>query len=348
MKLTFSEMYNAIGKQGAPYEGVFITAVKSTKIFCRPTCRARKPLAKNVVFFGSVGEALKAGFRPCKVCRPMEMAGETPAYIKELIEKIGREPYQKIKDQDLREMGLEPSRLRRWFKSHHNMSFHAYQRLIRLNSAFVQIQKGRKVVDSAFDSGFESLSAFNDGYKAIFGDAPTKTKNKTVIYIDRFPTVLGPMYVCATAKGVCLLEFTDRRMLEAEFRDLRRRTGGVIIPGTNVHIKLAQNEIRKYFAGELREFSVTLDLQGTDFQKRVWAALLAIPYGQTRSYAGLAELLGFRARGSRAVANANGMNKVCIIVPCHRVIGSDGSLTGYAGGLARKRWLLEMESTHSR
>src|SRR4051812_31844680 len=116
MNLTFEEKYAAIGKKESLYEGMFVTAVKSTKIFCRPSCRARKPLSKNVIFYTNAEEALKYGYRPCKICKPMEIEGITPEYIQKLIENLHREPYQKIKDYHLRKLDLEPSHIRRWFK----------------------------------------------------------------------------------------------------------------------------------------------------------------------------------------------------------------------------------------
>jgi AraC family transcriptional regulator, regulatory protein of adaptative response / methylated-DNA-[protein]-cysteine methyltransferase len=342
MNLTFDEKYAAIGKKESLYEGSFITAVKTTGVFCRPSCRARKPLAKNVTFYNDAQDALRAGYRPCKICRPMEPEDQTPVQIQNLIKAIHETPYQKIKDADLRRMHLEPNQIRRWFKQHHNMTFHAYQRLIRINLGFQQIQGGKTVIDAAFDSGYESLSGFGDGYKTIFGGAPTKGQNKSIIYIDRFSTKLGAMFACATDIGICLLEFTDRRMLEAEFKDLRKRLNAVIVPGTNKHIVQAKEEIQAYLSGNLQHFTVGTDAPGTEFQKRVWELLKTIPYGETCSYLDQAKRLG-NPKAVRAVANANGMNRIAIIIPCHRVIGSDGSLTGYAGGLPRKKWLLGME-----
>ena len=345
MNLTFDEKYAAIGKKESLYEGMFVTAVKTTGIFCRPSCRARKPLAKNVTFFKDAQEALQHGYRPCKICRPMELEGQTPVHIHNLIKAIHDHPYQKIKDADLRQMGLEPNQIRRWFKAHHNMTFQAYQRLIRINLGLHQIQSGETVTNAAFDCGFESLSGFRDGYKSLFGNAPTKSNDKTIIYIERFSTELGAMFACATDRGLCLLEFTDRRMLESEFKDLRKRLNALIVPGTNKHMTQAQEEVRNYLSGSLRDFTVNTDAPGTEFQQRVWEMLKTIPYGDTCSYLDLAKRLR-NPKAVRAVANANGMNRIALVIPCHRVIGSDGSLTGYGGGLPRKRWLLEMEASN--
>lgn len=341
MKLTFDEMYEIIGKKDSRYEGYFITLVKTTGIFCRPSCRARKPLSKNVEFLKDPSDALKKGYRPCKICKPLSKENETPSEISQLIEEIQEKPFQKISDQNLKQRKLEPSHIRRWFKKNHNMTFQAYQRLIRINTGFHQIKKGISVTESAFDAGYESLSGFYDGFKTIFGDSPNKT-NKITIYLDRVTTKLGPMFIAATDLGLCLLEFTDRRMLERELIDLRKRFCGVIVPGTNKFIKQTKKELSEYFKGERNQFTVPLDLAGTEFQKKIWLELIKIPFGETVCYQDQATKLG-NPKAVRAVANANGMNKISIIIPCHRVIGKDGKLVGYGGGLPRKQWLLDHE-----
>ena len=345
IELSFEEKYDAIGKAESDYEGVFYTGVVTTGIFCRPSCRARKPKRENVIFYDTAQQAIQNGFRPCKICKPMERAGETPDYIKELIKEIHADPYLKIKDYDLRQRGIEPSQIRRWFKKNHNMTFHAYQRMMRINNAYNQIKGGNSVTNAAFGIGYESLSGFNDGYKKIFADSPTSDKSKNVINIIRFTTKIGPMFACATQKGLCLLEFTDRRMLEREFKDLCKRLDAVILPGENPILNQVEEEIHEYMDGKRSEFTIPLHTPGTDFQNSVWELLKGIPYGETRSYQEQANLLG-KPKAVRAVANANGMNRIAIIIPCHRVIGSNGELTGYAGGLGRKKWLLELEKSY--
>jgi AraC family transcriptional regulator of adaptative response/methylated-DNA-[protein]-cysteine methyltransferase len=345
-KLTFQQKYDAIGKKDTFYEGVFITAVKTTGIFCRPSCRARKPKPENVIFYDTAQEALQNGFRPCKVCRPIESLDVTPEYIKDIIKELHQDPYLRIKDQDLRERDIEPSQIRRWFKKHHNMTFHTYQRMLRINTAFNSINRGETITNSAFDSGYESLSGFNESFSSIFGASPKNSDNKSVLNIVRFTTPIGPMFACASSKGICLLEFTDRRMLETEFNDLRKRLDAVILPGENRYLDQVQTEMEEYFAGKRKSFSVPLHTPGTDFQNSVWKILKDIPYGETRSYKQQAIAIG-NPKAVRAVASANGHNRVGIIIPCHRVIGSDGSLTGYGGGLHRKKWLLDFEKANS-
>ncbi len=344
-KLSFTEKYNYIGRKNTDYEGVFITAVKTTGIFCRPSCRARKPKPENVEFYDTVQQALQNGYRPCKICKPMEQLDETPEYIQLIIKELHQNPFLKLKDKDLRQRAIEPSHIRRWFKKYHNMTFHAYQRLLRINSAYNDIKKGETISNSAFDSGFGSLSGFSENYQSIFGNSPSKNNDKSVINIIRFTTPIGPMFACASKKGICLLEFTDRRMLETEFKDLIKKLNAVILPGKNPHLDQVQTEIQEYFKSTRRSFTVALHTPGTDFQKMAWNSLHEIPYGETRSYAQQAKLLG-NPNAVRAVGTANGHNRIAIIIPCHRVIASNGKLAGYGGGLHRKQWLIDFEKNN--
>jgi len=154
------------------------------------------------------------------------------------------------------------------------------------------------------------------------------------------------MLAGTTADAVCLLEFTDRRMLETQLKRLRKHFKAAFIPGVTEVGRALEDELSRYFAGELREFTVPLTTPGTPFQEKVWSALRDVPYGQTRSYAAQARAIG-NPEAVRAVARANGDNRIAIIIPCHRIIGSDGSLTGYGGGVWRKQWLLEHELDHA-
>ncbi|WP_207432298.1 bifunctional transcriptional activator/DNA repair enzyme AdaA [Sabulibacter ruber] len=338
--------YQALVAKDGSYEGTFIVGVKTTGIFCRPTCTARKPKRENVEFFKTTREAMQHGYQPCKVCSPLEKLGETPAYIREILTEINQDPSRKFKDWDLVQRGIEPSKIRRWFLKNHGITFHAYQRMGRLNTAFKKIREGEAVTAAAFDSGYESLSGFTDSFKSIFGVAPSLSKTQRIIHLTRLQSPLGPMYACAVEEGICLLEFTDRRMLETEFKALTKLLNGTIVQGEHPHFTLLNQELNEYFAGERKEFTVPLYAPGTDFQRGVWQVLQQIPYGTTRSYKQQALALA-QPGAVRAVANTNGMNRIAIIIPCHRVIGEDGSLTGYGGGLWRKKWLLDLEREHS-
>lgn len=272
----------------------------------------------------------------------MEKQDETPDYIKNIIKELHDNPFLRIKDWNLRQRGIEPGKIRRWFNKYHNLTFHTYQRMLRINSAYNSIKNGETVTNSAFNSGYDSLSGFNEGFRSIFGEQPANTENITVLNIVRFTTPIGPMFACASTKGICLLEFTDRRMLETEFKDLRKRLNAVILPGENPLLDQVQKEIAEYFSGERKEFKVALHTPGTEFRQSVWKILKDIPYGETRSYKEQAIALG-NPKAVRAVASANGHNRISIIIPCHRVIGVDGKLVGYGGGLYRKKWLLDLE-----
>jgi AraC family transcriptional regulator of adaptative response/methylated-DNA-[protein]-cysteine methyltransferase len=177
--------------------------------------------------------------------------------------------------------------------------------------------------------------------RKLLGAAPTRATAPPVT-VTRIETPIGPMLAGASDAGVCLLEFVDRRMIGIQGRRLARQLRAPLVPGASRHLDALADEMRRYFAGELRRFGVPLDLRGTAFQERAWRALLRIPYGETRSYAGQARLAG-APTATRAVARANGANRIAIVVPCHRVVGADGALTGYGGGLWRKQFLLDLE-----
>lgn len=338
-------MYRAIVDKDPAFEGLFITAVKTTGIFCRPTCTARKPKAENVEFFSTAKEAMVKGYRPCKVCQPLEKPGEMPLFIKEIIGELNTDPSLKLKDEDLRKRGVEPATIRRWFLKNHGITFQAYQRMLRLNTAFTKIREGESVASAAFDAGYESLSGFTDSFKSIFGTVPSDSKRKEIIYWTRLETPLGTMFACAVEQGICLLEFTDRKMLETELKGLTKSLNATLIQGPGKYFDQLQTELNEYFEGKRKVFTVPLATPGSDFQQTVWHMLQTIPYGTTRSYKQQAIKLN-RPEAVRAVAGANGTNRIAILIPCHRVIGEDGSLTGYGGGLYRKQWLLNFEQSN--
>ena len=344
MKVTDSAQcdtwYQALLARAPEYTGVFYVGVKTTGVFCIAVCRARKPKRENVEFYRDFKSALDAGYRPCKVCRPTENACSAPDYIEQALALVRQTPKVRISDARLRDSNISPERVRRWFLQHHGITFQAFQRMQRVNVALQELKGGRSATDVAFDSGYESLSGFGYTYKKLTGHSPTMAQQTLLIH--RFTTPIGPMFVCASERGVCLLEFVDRRLLETEFSDLQRLLNARIIAGQNEHIRQPENEIAEYFAGKRLRFTLALDTPGSEFQRRVWQALAEIPCGESTHYQALAETLN-KPTAARAVAAANGANRIAIVIPCHRVIGKDGSMTGYGGGVARKRWLLEHE-----
>lgn len=335
-------MVEAFLTGNAAYDGVFYTAVRTTGIFCRPACPARKPRPEHVEFFGTTRDALFSGYRPCKRCRPLEPSGSPPAWLNDLLTELDDDPVRKWTDADLRRRGLHPDRVRRWFQKHHGMTFHAYGRARRLGLALEKIREGSRVTSTAFEHGYESLSGFNEAFRQVLGGSPSDARHDTVITVGRILTPLGPMVAGATAEAVFFLEFSDRRRLPVQLDRLRARLACTLVPGENRLLGDLDEQLHAYFEGDLREFEVPLAAPGSAFQETVWEALRQIPYGETRSYADIARSIG-RPSAVRAVARANGDNRLAILIPCHRVIGSDGRLTGYGGGLWRKKRLLELE-----
>lgn len=337
-----AEMVRAMLERDTAYEGVFFTAVKTTGIFCRPSCTARKPKPENVEFFAHADEAMSAGYRACLRCKPLDAAAIAPDWIQALLKAVDAEPDLRWTDALLLEQGIEPLKLRRWFKQHFGMTFHAYLRTRRLGIALGGIKDGSSIDNAAFDSGYESLSGFRDAFVKSFHITPGRAALSEPLLFTRLTTPLGPMLAMAERRGLVLLEFLDRPALTKELEELQQRYGYTVAPGHNAHLQQIETELADYFAGKLTAFNVPLHMPGSAFAVRVWAELQKIPYGETRSYGGIATALGSPG-ASRAVGLANGQNRLAIVIPCHRVIGADGSLTGYGGGQPRKAFLLRLE-----
>jgi AraC family transcriptional regulator, regulatory protein of adaptative response / methylated-DNA-[protein]-cysteine methyltransferase len=337
---SIDEMYQALVDKNSQFEGVFIAGVKTTGIFCRPTCPARKPKRENVEFFENTKMALDNGYRACKVCRPMKVVGEVPDWLVGLLKEVEAQPERKWKDYELTQLGYSPSKIRRYFNKNHGITFQAYLRMSRINQAVLKIKEGDSVTSTAFAHGYESLSGFSETYKNMTGFSPGKQGD--VVTVNRIPSPLGPLMIGATSEGVCLLEFTDRKMLETQLSILEKRLKTKLITGKHPMIDLAELQLNEYFEGKRKDFDLPLVVPGTEFQQKAWNALMQIPYGITRSYKQQAYEVG-NVKAVRAVARANGENRISIIIPCHRIIGSDGSIVGYGGGIHRKQWLLKHE-----
>lgn len=335
-------MYRALSRRDAAYEGVFFTGVKTTGIFCRPTCKAKRPRAENVEFFPTVNEALHGGYRPCRLCRPMDTTKPVPPLVERLRRAVEAAADGRVTDKDLTAMGVEPSTARRQFKAYHGMTFHAYQRARRMGLALRDVKSGRPVIEVQLERGYESTSGFREAFARVFGAPPRGAKDSACLLARRLETPLGTMLALADDHGLRLLEFVDRRGLERELLQLRRRLKCAIVPGHHTILDQTASQLTEYFAGRRTQFDVPLAPVGSDFQLRVWRELGRIPPGRTRSYAEMAKRLGI-PKGPRAIGRANGSNMLALVIPCHRVINADGSLNGYAGGLWRKQRLLEHE-----
>lgn len=336
--------YRALLEKNPEYEGVFFVGVKTTGVFCRPTCPARKPKFENCEFYETAEQALIASFRPCKRCQPLSHPNAVSKLVQTLVEAVEHNPEKRWKDKDFRELSVDVTTARRQFKKRFGMTFIQYARARRMGIAMKQIREGESVIDAQLSTGYESSSGFRDAFSRIMGSAPTKLGHGGILRAAWLDTPLGPMLAIANEEALYLLEFVERRGLEREVERLRHRTKSAIIPGRTAPIDSIEKELRDYFDGMLREFKTVLYFLGSPFQKRVWEELRKIPCGETRSYSDIAIAIG-KPTACRAVAQANGANQLAIVIPCHRVINMNGTVGGYGGGVARKEWLLKHEKT---
>jgi AraC family transcriptional regulator of adaptative response/methylated-DNA-[protein]-cysteine methyltransferase len=337
-----TKMYRALVERDQSFEGLFYACVRTTGIFCRPTCHAKKPKPENVEYASTIQEALHRGYRPCRVCEPMTTGTSAPNWLAPLLDEIKSHPDVKLRDHDLRVRGLDPVQVRRTFKRQFGMTFQAYQRACRLGTAMKSLHAGAPTIDAGFDAGFGSDSGFREAFARVFGDTPGRARGTVLLQATWIESPLGPMLAIAGDDGLELLEFVDRRALETELKKLRSTLDAAIVPGDHPILRQTAKELREYFAGKRRTFDVKLTQRGSAFQLAAWQALREIPFGETRSYTDMARRVGSPA-AVRAIGRVNGQNQLAIIVPCHRVIRADGSLCGYGGGIWRKQWLLDHE-----
>ena len=339
--LTDDDRYAALVRRDATHAGRWFVGVRTTGIFCRPGCPARPPLRENCTFHPSAAACLEAGYRPCKRCRPLDAPAQTEAVVAALLDELTADPTRRWTEADLRARGHDPSTVRRAFVRQYGLSFVRLARLMRLRSGFETLSRGQPVIRAQLDAGFDSASGFRAAFARLLGVAPGTLRVHAPLLAHWVDTPLGPMVAVADAQALHLLEFADRPALAGELQRLARRAGPVGVGRLAPHAQIGA-ELADYFAGRGAHFSTPLALHGTPFTRAVWAVLRTIPPGHTRSYAQVARAVG-RPTAVRAVARANGANQIAIVVPCHRVIGSDGALAGYGGGVWRKRQLIELE-----
>jgi len=340
------EFYTALLEKNNLYEGTFFVGVKTTGVFCRPTCPARKPKFQHCEFFKTAQDALLASFRPCLRCKPLSHPHQVSDLVRILVDAIEANPSKRWKDKDFRELSVDASTARRQFKKRFGMTFVAYGRARRMGIAMKQIREGSAIIDTQLNMGYESGSGFRDAFSKIMGSSPKQLhKDSTILKSSWIDTLLGPMLAISDESALYLLEFVDRRGLEREIERLRLKLKVAIVPGKTNPILSIEKELKAYFSGELKKFITPIHFLGSDFQKQVWQQLLLIPYGETRTYTDQAISIQ-KPSACRAVANANGANQLAIVIPCHRIIQSNGDLGGYAGGITRKQWLIDHEKNN--
>ncbi|MFW8594009.1 bifunctional transcriptional activator/DNA repair enzyme AdaA [Cribrihabitans neustonicus] len=338
-------LYQALLARDASYEGRAYVGVSSTGIFCRLTCPARKPKFANCQFFETPGACIEAGFRACKRCRPLEAAAGNDPVVQRLLTLLEDRPLHRWGEGDLTVLGFDPSTVRRAFKRQFGMTFLAMARQRRLREGFTALKAGEPVIAAQLEAGFESASAFRAAFARLAGQAPGSFRKDALLLADWIDTPLGAMIAVSCEHRLHLLEFADRKALPREVARLQAAQPGGLGFGTPPPTAQVAAELRRFFAGEGADFQTPLALHGTPFEREVWRALQKIPAGETRSYGQMAHAIG-RPSSVRAVARANGANQLALIVPCHRVIGADGSLTGYGGGLWRKERLIAIEAQY--
>lgn len=335
-------LYAALVARDPSYDGRAYVGVSSTGIFCRLTCPARKPKPENCQFYDTVAGCLEAGFRPCKRCHPLAPAAETDPAIQTLLKALEDRPTYRWSESDIMRMGFDPSTIRRSFKRQFGMTFLEMARLSRVRDGFATLSNGGRVIDAQLDAGFSSPSAFRTAFAKLLGTTPASFTNDALLRASWIDTPLGAMIAVCDKSALHLLEFADRKALPAELKKLRTQVRGDLGVGRYPPTEQIEAELSAFFQAKSSRFTVPLALHGSPFTRDVWRALREIPAGQTRSYGEIANAIG-NPTAARAVARANGANQIAIVIPCHRVIGADGSLTGYGGGLWRKQKLIELE-----
>ena len=256
-------MYRALVNRDSSFEGIFFVGVRTTGIFCRPTCSAKKPARVNVDFFATPSEALHGGYRPCLRCRPMDPGERPPKLIEQLRAEVERAPGGRLTDKELAALSIDPSTARRQFKRHYGMTFQAYHRARRMGLALREVRRGGRVDEAQNGSGFESASGFREAFTRIFGDSPTAAKSRACMFAERIDTPLGAMLAVADDKGLRLLEFSDRRALERELTILRQRLKTNVVPGEHRYLDAIRTQLARYFSGENLRFDIPLEPVGS-------------------------------------------------------------------------------------
>ena len=337
-RLDADTSWAAFMRRDRSWDGRVIGAVKTTGIYCKPSCPARRPKREHVEFFESGQEARAAGYRPCLRCKPDEVGRDRDAVAKalRLIEEAEEAP---TLDQLANVVGYAPHHFQRIFKRDLGVSPAEYARGLRNRRTETALKVNERVTDAVYEAGYSAPSSFYSDAKERLGMTPSAWRDGgrgETIRWTHFESPLGQMLIAATRKGICRLTFDD------SVNSLRRFFPNATIVEDSGGLKELVEGALAAIESPLACRELPIDVAGTAFQEAVWRELRKIPAGETRSYAQIAAAIG-QPKAVRAVGTANGDNHVAVLIPCHRVIRSDGSLGGYAGGLDRKRKLLAAE-----
>jgi AraC family transcriptional regulator of adaptative response/methylated-DNA-[protein]-cysteine methyltransferase len=328
----------AFERRDRDWDGRVIGAVKTTGIYCKPSCPARRPRRENVEFFLDGEAALAAGYRACLRCKPDELGRDREAVAK-AVQLIEQSDEALSLDKRALAVGYAPHHFQRLFTRDMGVSPAAYARALRARRAAHHLSEEKSVTDAIYDAGYSAPSRFYADAKERMGMTPSAWRDGGRGQVIRYVVTdspLGPLLIAATDKGVCRLTFNEDESA------LRRRFPNATIESDDGTIAPWVEAALKAIRTPSQAAEVPIDVRGTAFQEAVWQELRKIPLGETRSYADIAKAVG-QPGAVRAVGTANGSNPVSVLVPCHRVIRSDGSLGGYGGGLENKKKLLAAE-----
>ena len=343
--LTDDERWRIVEARDATYDGAFVYGVRSTGIYCRPGCPARRPGRAQVRFFDEPDAAERAGFRACRRCQPRDSAARASLAerARQWIEAHGDEPFTLAELG--RELGVSPAHLQRTFTAAVGVSPRQYAEARRFQAAKERLRAGDDVTRALYDAGYGSSSRFYEQANGQLGMAPGAYRRGGQGVSISYTIVdcpLGRLLVAATGRGICAVSLGGSDTALEAF--LREEYPAAQIERDDAALREPVTALLAHLDGRQAALDLPLDVAGTDFQRRVWETLRMIPYGETRSYAQVAEAIG-QPRAVRAVAQACGGNRAALVIPCHRVVRSDGSLGGYRWGVERKQALLATERT---
>ena len=339
--------WHAVLMKDARCDGQFVTAVSSTRIYCRPSCPARRPNRENVSFFQLPEQAEQAGFRACRRCHPRDGRGADPQIqmAREVCRLIDENQGEPITLAALSErIGVSSFHLQRTFKSVMGISPKDYAETSRVNRFKQGVRKGDAITNAIYDAGFGSSSRLYESASAQLGMTPAtygKGGRGAAINYAIVGTALGRLLVAATSKGVCSVMLGDSD--ESLKANLSQEFPAAEIRPDEKALRSSLRAIVEHLKQKSPHIDLPLDIRATAFQRLVWEQLRAIPYGKTHSYSEVAQAIG-QQKAVRAVARACATNPVALVIPCHRVIREDKSLGGYRWGLERKKKLLEREA----
>lgn len=332
--------WEAVISNDAIYDGRFFYAVKSTGVFCRPSCKSRPPLKENVEFFDTAEAAQEAGYRPCKRCRP-DLIDFQPLMVIAEEAKAAIDTYYKERDalsEALNKIGITQRRLVDIFRQQYKVTPSEYADKLRIRAAKERlINSDDSLINIALFLGFDSVSAFYGFFRKHMHMTPGEYRQ---LHNFSNASLVSSYYIYETVLGNISISSDGNAIKSIQFENMINVYGN---KAANYITDLAAKQLEEYFAGKRKHFDLPLHPIGTDFQKAVWHGLLSIPYGETRNYKQMAQMIG-HPTASRAVGMANNKNPILIVIPCHRVVGSDGSPKGYSGGLEIKRRILELEA----